>query len=175
MSVFKPKYFATSLDSFAKQVVPPSMYNRWGVQALDKMDQRILEFIDEFRYDCAVPLTCNDYSWGGRFSQRGVRDVGQYGTYHKMEASRSDHLVGRAADLVSSKMTGHELRLKFIEKEQYYFEKYGVNFIECGKLKDGSDQSWFHVSINIDLGQGVQYWSPKFGFVDKDRVIKEKL
>ena len=118
MAVFKPKYFATSLDSFAKQVVPPSMYERWGAQALDKMDQRILEFIDDFRHHVGVPLTANDCSWGGRFTQRGVRDVVQYGTYDKMAKSRSDHLVGRAIDLVSSKMTGHELRLKFIEREE---------------------------------------------------------
>lgn len=175
MAVFKPKHFAKDLDSFAKQVVPPSMYNRWGVKALDKMDQRILEFIEEFRYDCGVPLTANDWSWQGRFSQRGVRDVGQYGTYHKMEASRSDHLCGRAIDLVSSKMTGHELRLKFIEREEYYFEKYGINFIECGKLKGGAEMTWFHGSVNIDLGQGIQYWSPEYGFVSKERVIEELL
>ena len=175
MAQFKPKHFAKSLDSFAKQVVPPSMYERWGVKALDKIDQRILEFIEEFRYDCGVPLTCNDWSWKGLYSQRGVRDVNQYGNYKAMSESRSDHIMGRAVDLVSSHMTGHQLRLKFIEKEQYYFEKYGVNFIECGTLGDGSDMTWFHVSINIDLGQGVQYWSPKFGFVTKEKVIKEKL
>lgn len=175
MAVFKPKHFAKSLESFAKQVVPPSMWDRWGVQALDKMDQRILEFIEEFRYDCGVPLTSNDWSWGGRFSQRGARDVNQYGTYEKMAASRSDHLQGRAIDLVSSKMTGHELRLKFIARKGYYFNKYGINFIEVGELKDGSVMSWFHASVNIDLGQGVQYWSPKFGYVSEERVINEQL
>lgn len=175
MEVFKPKYFADSLDSFAKQVVPPSMYNRWGVQALDKMDQRILMFIDEFRKDCGVPLTCNDWAWGGSFSQRGVRDVNQYGTYEKMAASRSDHICGRGSDLVSSKLTGHQLRLKFMEREDYYFEKYGINFLEVGELADGSAMSWIHVSININLGQGVQYWSPKRGFVTKEEVIRDKL
>ena len=175
MAIFKPKYFADNLESFARQVVPPSMWNRWGVKALDKMDQRILEFIDEFRYDCGVPLTCNDWSWEGNFSQRGVRDVKQYGTYERMEASRSDHLVGRATDLVSSKLTGHELRLKFIEKEQYYFEKYGINFIEVGTVGKGVSMTWYHASINIDLGQGVEYWSPVLGFVSKERVIEEGL
>ena len=175
MAVFKPKYFATTLDSFAKQVVPPSMYDRWGVQALDKMDQRILEFIDDFRHHVGVPLMCNDWSWGGNFSQSGVRDVKFYGSYEKMEKSRSDHICGKACDVRSSKMTGHELRLKFIEREEYYFDNYGINFIECGKLGNGSDQSWFHGSINIDLGQGVQYWSPKYGFVNRKRVIEEKL
>lgn len=168
MAVFIPKYFATSLDSFAKQVVPPSMYNRWGEKALDKMDQRILEFIEEFRYDCGVPLTANDWSWNGRYTQRGVRDVLQYGTYEKMEASRSDHLQGKAIDLVSKKMTPHQMRLKFIEKKDYYFEKYGINFIEVGI-------NWFHAGINLDLGQGVQYWSPSLGFVTEKVVLDDKL
>ncbi|MCP3681981.1 MAG: hypothetical protein GY861_04750 [bacterium] len=173
--MFKPKYFAKTLESFTKQVVPPSMWERWGVQALDKMDQRILEFIDEFRKDCGVPLTANDWSWGGRFTQRGVRDVNQYGTYEKMEASRSDHITGRAIDLVSSKLSGNELRLVFIKHKDKYFEKYGINFIEVGQLSNGSAMSWFHAGININQGQGVQYWSPKHGFVSEEFVIENKL
>ncbi|AUR89203.1 hypothetical protein NVP1121O_175 [Vibrio phage 1.121.O._10N.286.46.C4] len=176
MSIFKPKFFAKTLESFVKQVVPPSMWETFGVKALDKMDQRICEFIEEFREYVDVPLTANDWSWGGRFTQRGVRDVTQYGTYEEMAKSRSDHLTGRAIDLISSKLTGHELRAKFIEKEQYWFEKYGINFIECGELnKDGRVMTWFHCSINIDQGQGVQYWSPVRGFVTKGEVLEDKL
>ncbi len=178
MSIFEPRFFAKTLESFVKQVVPPSMWELFGVQALDKMDQRICEFIEEFREYVEVPLTANDWSWGGRFSQRGVRDVKQYGTYEKMAKSRSDHITGRAIDLVSSKLTGHELRAKFIEKEQYWFEKYGINFIEVGSVKSGGvavEMTWFHASINIDQGQGVQYWSPVYGFVTKERVLEDKL
>ncbi len=180
MSQFKPKYFATSLDSFAKQVVPPSMYNRWREKSLDKMDQRILEFMDEFRHDCGAPLICNDWPWGGYYTQRGVRDVNQYGSYEKMAKSRSDHLQGRAVDLVSPKLTGHQLRLKFIERKDYYFSKYGINFIEVGPVKDSATgkwkpMSWLHVGINLDLGQGVQYWSPKLGFVTEDVVVVDEL
>ncbi len=175
MSIFNPLYFASSLESFTKQVVPPSFWERWGVKALDKMDQRILDFIEEFRKDCGVPLTCNDWSWGGDYSQRGVRDVNQYGSYEKMEESRSDHLMGRAVDLVSSKLSAHELRLLFIKKEAYYFKKYGINFIEVGTLSRGREMTWFHCSINVDTGQGIQYWSPVKGFVTKAQVIKEKL
>lgn len=171
MSEFKPRYFAKDLESFTKQVVPPAYWEQWGVRALDKVDQRILEFIEEFRYDCGVPLTCNDWSWGGSFTQRCVRDVNQYGTYEAMAKSRSDHITGRAVDLVSSRLTGHELRLKFIEKKDYYFKKYGINFIEVGELNNGSSMSWFHGSINIDQGQGIQYWSPKRGFVTEQEVI----
>lgn len=175
MSVFKPKFFAKTLESFVKQVVPPSMWELFGVQALDKMDQRICEFIEEFREYVDVPLTANDWSWGGRFSQRGVRDYKQYGTHEKMAKSRSDHITGRAIDLVSSSLTAHELRVKFIEKEQYWFEKYGINFIEVGTLNGGDPMTWFHAGINIDQGQGIQYWSPALGFVTKQQVLEDKL
>lgn len=175
MGVFQPKYFAKTLESFVKQVVPPSFWERWGIQAIDKMDQRICEFIEEFRKDCGVPLTANDWSWGGKFTQRGVRDVNQYGTYEKMAKSRSDHITGRAIDLVSNILTGHELRKIFIEKEEYYFKKYGINFIEVGTVRNGSKMVWFHASINVDLGQGVQYWSPDLGFVTKEEVLQKGL
>lgn len=178
MSYFIPKYFAKDLQSFVKQVVPPSMWNAWGVKAIDKIDQRICEFIEDFRKDVGVPLVANDWSWGGKFSQRGVRDVNHYGSYEKMANSRSDHISGRAIDLVSTKLSAYELRKKFIEKEDYYFKKYGINFIEVGEIKSGKStkpMTWFHAGINIDQGQGVQYWSPVRGFVTKEEVLRDML
>lgn len=181
MAIFKPKHFAKDLDTFAKEVLPKSVYSKHGVNGLRKMDQSLLEFLDAFRYDCNVPLSVNT-PWNGVFDQSGFRTAEHYGdtellsTYLKMTGSLSDHLCGRALDVKSGKLTGHELRLKFIEHEQEYFETYGINFIEVGPLdKKGKQMSWGHYGKRLDLGQGVQYWSPVLGFVSKERVIEEKL
>lgn len=174
MSKFEPKYFATSLGQFAKEVLPPSIYNKWGVQGLRKMNQRILEFLDEFRHDCGVPLTVNSWSWGGTRSQSGVRDVNFYGSYSNMAESLSDHITGNALDMISTKLTAHEIRAKFIEREQYYYEKYGINFVEVSPLSDDSGMSWAHFGIRVDFYGVVKYWSPKLGYVTKEKVLENK-
>jgi len=198
MAKFEPKHFAKTLDSFAKEVLPPEVYKKWGANGLRKMDQSILEFIDAFRYDTNVPLTINT-PWNGQFTQSGMRTADHYGTLHrglasvnmdkfklldevetyrKMESSLSDHITGRAADVKSSKLTGHELRKEFIANEQEYYEQYGINFIEVGPIKRGSewvDMSWAHFGKRLDIGQGVEYWSPKHGFVTKEFVLENRL
>lgn len=174
MSEFKPKYFSTSLEQFSKEVLPPDIYNKWGIQGLRKMNQDVLEFLDEFRFGCGVPLTVNSWSWGGNRTQSGLRDVNFYGSQDKMDASLSDHITGNALDIISSKLTAHELRAKFIEREDYYYETYGINFIEVGSLSDGSPMSWFHAGKRVDFYGEVKYWSPKKGYVTKEDVLKNK-
>ncbi len=198
MAKFEPKYFSKTLDGFAKEVLPPEVYKKWGAKGLRKMDQSILEFIDAYRYDVNVPLTINT-PWNGVFTQSGMRTADHYGetfrdveegdlylhqlmevveTYRRMESSLSDHITGRAADIKSSKLTGHELRKEFIANEQDYYEKYGINFIEVGPIKRGSewvDMTWAHFGKRLDIGQGVEYWSPKHGFVTKEFVLENKL
>ena len=174
MAKFIPKHFSKTLDGFAKEVLPPTIYNKYGAKGLRKMDQRILEFLDEFRYDTDVPLTVNT-PWNGNFTQSGLRDSGHYGSYEKLFMNLSDHPMGRAID-VKCKHGGKWLRKKFIEKEEYYYEKYGVNFVEVGPVSDSNDMNgWAHFSIRLDLDGKVLYWSPVLGFVSKDKVIEDNL
>lgn len=169
-----PKYFAKSLDALAKEVLSPKVYAKDGVQGLRRFDQRILMFLDEFRKDCDVPLTVNT-PWNGSFTQSGLRDDGFYNnSFEEHFWSLSDHTRGAALD-IKCKNGGAWLRKKFIEREQYYYETYGVNFIECGPLKDGSEMSWFHVGARFDFFGEVKYWSPKDGYVTKDKVVENNL
>ena len=174
MAKFTPKHFSKTLDGFAKEVLPPTIYKKYGAKGLRKMDQRILEFLDEFRYDVGVPLTVNT-PWDGNFTQSGLRDSGHYGSYEKLFMNLSDHPMGRAID-VKCKHGGKWLRKKFIEKEEYYYEKYGVNFVEVGPVSDSNDMNgWAHFSIRLDLDGKVLYWSPVLGFVNKEKVIEDNL
>lgn len=172
MALFQPKHFATTLDSFAKQILSPKVYAKDGVQGLRRFDQRLLEFLDEFRADAGVPLTVNTSI--ETFTQSGLRDDDFYGSYEKHFWSLSDHTRGAALD-VKCKNGGAWLRKKFIEKEQYYYEKYGVCFIETGPLADGGTMSWFHASVRTDLFGEVKYWSPKLGYISKEKVLQENL
>ena len=172
MAKFEPKYFSKTLEGFAKEVLPPDVYTKWGIQGLRKMDQRILEFLDEFRYDAGVPLTVNT-PWDGVFTQSGLRTVDFYGTTEKYFNSLSDHIRGGAIDVKCAK-GAHWLRKKFIEKEQYYYEKYGINFVETSPLKGGKHMTWAHFGIRVDFFGEVQYWSPELGYISKEVVLKNE-
>ncbi|QXN60213.1 hypothetical protein KUA24_146 [Vibrio phage HNL01] len=172
MAKFEPKHFSKTLEGFAKEVLPPKVIAKHGaVRALRMMDQRILEFLDEFRYDAGVPLTVNT-PWNGQFTQSGQRDDEFYNnSFEDVFWSLSDHTFGRGLD-VKCKHGGAWLRKKFIEREQHYYEKYGINFVECGPLKGNKTMSWAHFSLRIDLEGCVQYWSPVTGFVTKEQVLE---
>jgi hypothetical protein len=173
MAKFEPKYFSKTLEGFAKEVLPPKVFAKDGIQGLRRFDQRILEFLDEFRHDCDVPLTVNT-PWNGTFTQSGLRDDEFYGSYEKHFWSLSDHSRGAAVDVKCDK-GGVWLRKKFIEREQYYYDKYSVCFVETGPLKNGSQMSWAHFSIRTDLFGEVKYWSPKLGYISKEKVLKDNL
>ena len=173
MAKFIPKYFSSTLDGLAKEVLPPSVYEKDGVRGLRRMDQRILMFLDEFRKDCNVPLTVNT-PWNGNFTQSGLRDDEMYGSFEKHFWSLSDHTFGRALD-IKCKNGGAWLRKKFIERENYYYETYGVCFVECGPLDNGAAMSWAHFGIRFDFYGEVKYWSPQLGYVTKEKVLKDNL
>lgn len=173
MGQFTPKYFATTLEQFAKEVLPPKVYREKGIQGLRMMDQSVLEFLDEFRKDCGVPLTVNT-PWDETFTQSGLRDDDFYGSFDKLFWSLSDHSRGAGIDIKCSK-GGHWLRKRFIEREQYYYEKYGINFIEVGLLKGNKAMSWAHFSRRVDFYGEPKYWSPVYGYVTKERVLEDSL
>ncbi|CAH9014260.1 putative D-Ala-D-Ala carboxypeptidase family metallohydrolase [Vibrio phage 249E41-1] len=170
MSIWKPKYFAKSLESLAKEVLPPSVYKKHGVQGLRMMDMRILMFLDEFRKDTGVPLTVNT-PWNGSFTQSGLRDDEMYSSFESLFFSLSDHTRGAALD-IKCKHGGVWLREKFIEREEHYYKKYGINFVECGPLKGNKSMSWAHFSVRFDFFGEVKYWSPVLGYISKEDVLE---
>ena len=133
MAAWQPKYFAKSLDALAKELLPPKVHQKHGIQGLRLLDMDVVMFLDEFRHDCGVPLTVNT-PWNEQFTQSGLRDDEFYGSYEKHFWSLSDHTRGAALD-IKCKHGGSWLRQRFIEKESYYYEKYGINFVEVSPVK----------------------------------------
>ena len=164
--VFQPKYFAKSLDSMAKQVLPPSIYKVRGVKGLELMDVNVLRFIDRLRKNLGVPLTVNNWSVGGGYSQSGLRDVGHYGSYAAMERSFSTHKYGKALDFRSNHMFPHEIRKHIIENQHLYPM---VSFMEVGI-------TWVHVDCRTRLSDTwCRFWHPKLGFITRQEVLAQKL
>ena len=172
VKIFKPKYFAKTLDQFAKEILPPNVYKQRGVKGLQLFDIELLEFVDEFRNVVGVSIYINDWSWGGGFSQSGLRDEGYYGSPDATVKSFSQHRFGNAVDIKCKTKTGSELRKIFIENKEKFPQ---ISFVECGPVKQG-EMTWAHFDTRLRLDDvQVKYWSPIRGFVTEDQVLQDKL
>lgn len=177
--MFQPKYFCKSLDQMAKEVLPKVFYEHYGVAGLQQIDERVLITLDnlsknlEIEYGYKIPLTVNSWSWNGNRNQSGLRTEEFYSSKDSYIASRSQHKYGRSCDLVSSKLTSHEIRKHIIDnKEKYPY----ISFLEVGPLKDGSIMSWVHFDVRMRLDNDqIKYWSPKLKYVIEEVVLKDKL
>lgn len=178
--VFKPKYFAKSLDQFAKEVLPEAIYKQRGVKGLQLMSIEILEFIELFRYHFGKPIYINDWSWGGNFSESGLRDEKHYGSAESFSKSLSQHKFGNAVDIKCKSARGAELRQFFI-KNKHLFPM--ISFVECGPVyktvngvKKEVPMSWAHFDARTRISdEQVVYWSPVKGVIPEESVLEFKL
>lgn len=166
---WEPKYFATSLDSLARQVLPPSVYAVRGVNGLRMMNLALLKDLDTLRKNLGKPITVN----GGGRTQSGLRDLGHYGTYENFFKSWSMHKYGNALDFIVSGMEAWEVRRHIIENKHLYPS---ITMLEVGLLSNGKSMSWVHISSQmLTSDTGMLFWSPKYGYVTEERVLTEKL
>lgn len=106
-----------------------------GYDPLMFFDDRILRQADLLREKFG-PITINDYSFGGRITQRGLRDW----DYDK---SRSLHKLGRALDLIFHDVTAEQVRIEMQNYPQEDWFRY-VHRVE-------KDVSWLHIdTANVD-------------------------
>jgi len=66
------------------------------------LDPNLLWTADQLR-EAYGPTIINNYLWGGRFSQRGMRDWGY-------DSSRSAHKMGKALDMVFTEISAQTAR-----------------------------------------------------------------
>ena len=90
-----------------QELVDEEVYNLLEEDAYKLFDERLLATIDAVREILDVPLTCNNWHWGGSRSNCGYRSKQCY-----IGAQRSYHKRGQAVDLISSQMTAKEMRDK---------------------------------------------------------------
>lgn len=120
----------------AQELVPPSVYNVRGDKSIQLFDTNALKLIDWLR-DRYGSTTINDWSWGGNFSQSGLRTVEFYGSDESYHKSFSQHKYGRAFDLKFKDVSAEEIRTDL----KAMWELQGLGFPIT--LED--DVSWVHV------------------------------
>ena len=133
---YAPKHFR------AEELVPPSIYHRRGAAALELIDVRVLVTLDQLR-DKFGPCTVNNWSFGGPFTQRGLRTSAS-----EHYSPTSQHTFGRAMDCSFRNATAAEVRAYVLEHPSRFPH---ITFIE-------DDVSWFH--FDCRNGPRITVWSP---------------
>lgn len=129
-----------------KELVSRTVYEKHGEKAWIFLDARLLETLLVLREDVLkVPLVINDWSFGGKNQQRGLREnISQIvsAKTKKGELYLSSHTMGRAFDCVSAKMSAVEMRRLIVEKA--YKLPYPIR-VESGS----SAPTWLHFDVSV--------------------------
>ena len=133
-----------------REIVCSHTFERFGNKSWQFFDYQFLENLLILRKDVLqVPLICNDWHRGGRFSQRGyrcnicqlVRDATIAGRLYL-----TSHAKGAGGDFVSSQMTAQQMRDRTKERQHLFTVPFRVE----------KDVSWLHFDI-YDPMEGKQY------------------
>ena len=108
----------TALQEFQKyfdlrEVVSKKVFERYGQQAWQFFDPRLLAVVVWLRKGMGIPLVCNNWANGGNLSQRGFRANLDPIVYDKTKAGKfycSAHCRGMGIDLSSGRAYAPTIR-----------------------------------------------------------------
>jgi len=120
-----------------QEFVHPTLYDKFGANSLRFVDQRLIDIAQAVADITKVSITINDYAFGGKFKNRGVRlPDSPFGAYYSM------HKQGRAIDLSAKKMTAQEIYSKILGNKDFLF-KLGLRRLEDIHYTP----TWVHLDI----------------------------
>ncbi len=131
-----------------EELVCPHIFQKFGNNSWLFLDTNFLHTLLIIRRDILqVPMISNTYHARGSFSQRGmrcntcqlVRDKTLKGQVYV-----SSHILGKAGDFVSGKMTAEEMRKRIKEKQ---------HLLPCN-IRIEKDVTWLHFDV-YDTGQKI--------------------
>lgn len=79
------------------ELVSREVYETLGDKCLSLFDPAALRSLEALRLFLAVPLTVNDWHWGGKFQRRGFRTHAEQKAENP-DAMKSAHIYGKAFD-----------------------------------------------------------------------------
>lgn len=96
-----------------REVVSKQVYERYGEQAWQFFDPRLLEVVLWLRKRLGIPLVCNNWANGGKFDERGFRANLDPMVADKTKAGKlycSAHCLGKGIDLSSGRISAPHIR-----------------------------------------------------------------
>ncbi len=130
-----------------EELVSPVVYKIWGEKAWQFIDMRLLHTVLVIRRGLGVGMNANNWKWGGKFKQRGLRTTIGYKYYKYITKSKlylSAHVMGKAIDFDAKGMTADQVRDWIIENEDIL--PYKVR-LERKVLKTGKTITWVHLDV----------------------------
>lgn len=132
----------------AQELVPPEVYDILGSKSYCLFEEKVLKQLDSFRIDYGKALKINDWSFGGRYSESGYRDL-----HTNTGASKSSHKFGYAFDIKHYDGSDLEaLRLFVINNS----EEYGIKRVE----NFDSTPTWIHLEFSSEPVIETYYFNP---------------
>lgn len=130
-----------------REFVDKITYNEYKERAWRFFDARLLHTIYTLRFHLDKPFTANNWSWGGRFDERGLRTnicplvAGKKGLY------LSAHLRGAALDFDVEGMTASEVRKWILDHQNIL--PYPIR-LEHKYASSGREISWVHLDVDYE-------------------------
>lgn len=131
-----------------QELVGVNTYNRYGKNAWKFIDIRLLHALLIIRQGIGKPITVNNWFFGGKFTQRGLRTNLQqiFKNYFKRGVLYlSAHVMGKAIDFDVEGMTANEVRIWLIQNEDLFPFK-----IRLEQRLKGRYINWVHLDVFQD-------------------------
>ena len=126
------------------EFISQEQWEKHGMKMQWAIDERIVQSVQALRDNLNVPLTINNWFWGGQRNESGFRVKGM-----KNYRPRSQHSYGRAVDVISS-IPANEMRNHiFSNREKYPF----ITAIEL-------DVGWLHIDCRFTNTNNIMTFRP---------------
>ncbi len=135
-----------SKNFILQEFIDPLFYDEYSEKAIWFIDARIIQSAQALRDNLGIPLTINNWYYGGQRKESGLRLP-----YSQNYSQFSQHSFGRAVDIVSDQMSAQEMRNHLYQNKHLYPH---INAIE-------DKVSWLHIDCRTTISDNYLIFSPK--------------
>jgi hypothetical protein len=125
-----------------RELVDEQTYNRFRDDCWQFIDEKLIDSLLVIRDGLCKPMTINNWLWGGKFKQRGLRHNLNAIVQNKENIYLSAHMLGKGVDFDVKDMIAEDVRSWIIENGNKFEHK-----IRLEHKKDGKPISWVHLDV----------------------------
>jgi hypothetical protein len=129
----------------AKELVDPTVYRKYGDSSIQFICPMLQETLFILRHNLKKPITINNWAFGGRLTQRGLRTNVSAMVLNKNFLYLSAHMLGKAVDFDVKGMTACEVRQWIVDNADLFPYQ-----IRLERNLKGKPISWIHLDIIQD-------------------------
>lgn len=130
-----------------EELVSKKVYKKYGENAWQFIDPRLIKVIDLLREHFNKPITVNNWLWGGQLEQRGLRTNLDELVKSKTEKGTlyiSQHILGKAIDFNVKGLSSQEVYNEILKNKEKFYLISRIENIE-------KTPTWCHIDVaNID-------------------------